>query len=64
MTFNELVKKLRKNGLRLVKERGSKRWYWKEGLPKPVRVDYHGAKEIKKGTAQGILKQAGIESEN
>ncbi len=59
MKFSELVKLLEKNGFRLFKEKGSIRYYLKQGWPKLVRVDFHGAKEIPTGTCMAILKSAG-----
>ena len=44
MKFNELVKVLEKNGLKIVKEKGSVRYYGKDGWDKLIRVDYHGSK--------------------
>ena len=60
MKFSELVRLLEKNGFRLVKEKGSIRYYRKQGHDRLIRVDYHGAKEIPTGTCQAILKAAGI----
>jgi predicted RNA binding protein YcfA (HicA-like mRNA interferase family) len=61
MKFSELVRLLEKNGFRVVKEKGSIRYYAKDGCDNVVRVDYHGAKEIPKGTCRSILKAAGID---
>jgi predicted RNA binding protein YcfA (HicA-like mRNA interferase family) len=58
--FGELVRLLEANGFRLVKEKGSIRYYGKQGWPRLVRVDYHGAKEVPTGTCHAILKAAGI----
>ena len=60
MTFNELVKKLTSNGFSLVKQRGSIRYYGKEGHKLLIRIDYHGPKEVPKGTCMAILKAAGL----
>lgn len=60
MTFNELIKLLNQNGFRIVKEKGSIRYYCKEGLERLIRVDYHGSKEIPTGTCDAILKAAGL----
>ena len=60
MKFSELVRILEENGFKLLKEKGSIRYYWKEGWDKLVRVDYHGAKEVPKGTCNAILKAAGV----
>ncbi len=61
MKFSELVRLLEKNGFRVVKQKGSIRYYAKDGCDNVVRVDYHGAKEIPKGTCGSILKAAGID---
>lgn len=63
MKFSELVKLLKKNGFRLLKEKGSVRYYLKPGHKNLVRVDFHGAKEVPVGTCVAILKAAGIERE-
>jgi predicted RNA binding protein YcfA (HicA-like mRNA interferase family) len=61
MKFSELVRLLEKNGFRLIKQNGSVRYYAKDGCDNLIRVDYHGAKEIPKGTCHAILKSAGIQ---
>jgi predicted RNA binding protein YcfA (HicA-like mRNA interferase family) len=60
MTFNELVRLLEENGFRLVREKGSIRYYGKEGCERLIRVDYHGSKEVPTGTCFAILNAAGI----
>jgi predicted RNA binding protein YcfA (HicA-like mRNA interferase family) len=60
MKFSELIHLLEKNGFRLVKEKGSIRYYGKRGHDKLIRVDYHGSKEIPSGTLHAILKAARI----
>jgi len=60
MKFSELIRLLEKNGFHLLKEKGSIRYYSKPGHDKLVRVDFHGAKEVPKGTCHAILKAAGI----
>jgi predicted RNA binding protein YcfA (HicA-like mRNA interferase family) len=60
MKFSELIRILESNGFRLLKEKGSVRYYSKPGHDKLVRVDYHGSKEVPKGTCHAILKAAGI----
>lgn len=60
MKFSELVKLLGKNGFKIVKEKGSIRYYGKTGWEKLIRIDYHGSKEVPTGTCQSILKAAGI----
>jgi predicted RNA binding protein YcfA (HicA-like mRNA interferase family) len=61
MKFNELVRTLEKNGFRIIKEKGSIRYYAKAGWNNLIRVDFHGSKEVPKGTCLAILKDAGIE---
>ena len=60
MKFSELVKILEKNGFKIVKQKGSIRYYGKPGWNRLIRVDYHGAKEAPSGTCHSILKAAGI----
>ena len=60
MKFSELVRLLENNGFSLVKEKGSIRYYGKQGWDKLVRVDYHGPKEVPTGTCNAILKAAGL----
>jgi predicted RNA binding protein YcfA (HicA-like mRNA interferase family) len=60
MKFSELVRILEKNGFNLIKEKGSIRYYSKLGNQNLIRVDFHGAKEVPKGTCHAILKAAGI----
>jgi predicted RNA binding protein YcfA (HicA-like mRNA interferase family) len=51
---------LEANGFPLVRQKGSVRYYGKAGWPRLVRVDYHGAKQVRTGTCQAMLKAAGI----
>jgi predicted RNA binding protein YcfA (HicA-like mRNA interferase family) len=60
MTFSELVRLLTQNGFKLVKEKGSIRYYGKTGWDRLIRIDYHGSKEIPTGTCNAILKAAGL----
>ncbi|MBU1627431.1 type II toxin-antitoxin system HicA family toxin [bacterium] len=60
MKFSELVRLLEKNSFKIVKEKGSIRYYGKSGCKKLIRVDYHGSKEVPTGTEKAILKAAGI----
>jgi predicted RNA binding protein YcfA (HicA-like mRNA interferase family) len=55
-----LVRLLEHNGFEIVKEKGSIRYYGKDGWNKLIRVDYHGSKEIPTGTCDAILKAAGL----
>lgn len=60
MTFNELVRRLQDHGYRLIREKGSVRYYAKESSDQVIRIDYHGPKEVPTGTCRAILKAAGI----
>ncbi len=60
MKFSELVRLLEQNGFRVLKEKGSIRYYAKPGYPRLVRIDFHSAKEVPTGTCHAILKAAGI----
>jgi len=60
MKFSELVRLLENNGFKIIKEKGSIRYYGKLGWDKLIRVDYHGSKEVPKGTCHAILKATGI----
>jgi predicted RNA binding protein YcfA (HicA-like mRNA interferase family) len=60
MKFTDLIRLLETNGFRLIKEKGSIRYYAKSGHHKLIRIDFHGAKEIPTGTCHAILKAAGI----
>jgi predicted RNA binding protein YcfA (HicA-like mRNA interferase family) len=60
MTFGELVRKIEGEGFRLIREKGSIRYYGKRGVERLVRIDYHGTREVPTGTCLAILKAAGI----
>lgn len=60
MKFSELVKLLEEHGFKIVKQKGSIRYYGKSGWNKLIRVDYHGPKEVPTGTCHNILKAAGV----
>jgi predicted RNA binding protein YcfA (HicA-like mRNA interferase family) len=51
---------LEEDDFRIVKEKGSVRYYGKAGWERLIRVDYHGSKEVPTGTGHAILKAAGI----
>lgn len=60
MRFSELIRLLERNGFRLIREKGSVRYYAKEGVERLIRVDFHGNKEVPTGTCNAILKAAGL----
>jgi predicted RNA binding protein YcfA (HicA-like mRNA interferase family) len=62
MKFSELVRLLERNGFKVIKEKGSIRYYGKPGWDRLIRIDYHGSKEIPTGTCNAILKAAGLKS--
>ncbi len=45
MKFSELVRLIEREGFRLIKEKGSVRYYGKAGVARLIRIDYHGARE-------------------
>ena len=63
MKFSELVRLLEQNGFKLIKEKGSIRYYGKPGWEKLIRIDYHSSKEVPTGTCHAILKAAGLRKE-
>lgn len=60
MKFSQLVRTLEEAGFHIVKEKGSVRYYAKDGWPRLVRVDYHKSKEVPTGTYHAIMKAAGV----
>ncbi len=60
MKFSELVRILERNGFNVVKEKGSVRYYGKEGWKNLIRIDYHGSREVPTGTCDAILKAVGL----
>ncbi len=60
MTFAELVRLLETHGFKLLRQKGSVRYYSKAGVDRLIRVDYHGSREVPVGTCQSVLKSAYI----
>ena len=60
MRFSELVRLMEQNGFKLIKEKGSIRYYGKTGIDRLIRIDYHGSKEVPTGTCHAIMKAAGL----
>jgi len=58
--FSELVELLEEHGFKIVKQKGSIRYYGKPGWNRLIRVDYRGPKELPTGTCYNILRAAGI----
>jgi predicted RNA binding protein YcfA (HicA-like mRNA interferase family) len=63
MRFSELVRLLEQNGFRLIREKGSVRYYAKDGVDRLIRVDFHGNREVPTGTCAAILKAAGMKDQ-
>ena len=59
ITPKEMIKLLEKNGFKFVSANGSHRKYFNANANKIVIVPFHN-KELKTGTEQSILKQAGL----
>lgn len=59
MTPKEIIRLLEKNGFEFVSSNGSHRKYKNQSTGKTVIVPYH-SKELKRGTEQNILNQAGL----
>jgi predicted RNA binding protein YcfA (HicA-like mRNA interferase family) len=55
---------LEREGFRVVREKGSIRYYSKPGWNNLVRIDYHGSKDVPYGTCHAILKAAGLKGED
>jgi len=63
MKFSELVKLLEDNGFKIVREKGSIRYYIRPGWDRLIRLDFHGSKEVPTGTCHAILRAAGLKDE-
>lgn len=59
MTPKEAVRLLEQNGFTFISSNGSHRKYYNSETGKTAIVPFH-SKELKKGTEQSILKQAGL----
>ena len=59
MTPKEIIRLLEKNGFEFVSSNGSHRKYKNQSTGKTVIVPYH-SKELKRGTEQNVLNQAGL----
>lgn len=59
MTPREITKLLEANGFKYISSNGSHRKYYNSSTGRTVIVPFH-AKDLKKGTEQNILKQAGL----
>ena len=62
MKPRELIKLLKENGFIEVSQNGSHKKLFNAETGRTVIVPYH-SKELKKGTEQGILRDAGLKSQ-
>jgi predicted RNA binding protein YcfA (HicA-like mRNA interferase family) len=60
LKFSELTRILEQNGFKIIREKGSIRYYAKKGIARLIRIDFHGSKEVPHGTCEHILKAAGL----
>ena len=60
MKCSELIRKVEKRGWTIIRQKGSHRIYEHPELEGLVVVPDHGSKEVGKGLAAKIMKQAGI----
>lgn len=60
MKCDELFRKLKKEGWKQVRQKGSHKVLRKEGSPETIVFPYHKGKEMPTGTANRIMKQAGL----
>jgi len=58
VTGKEMSKLLKKHGWTKVRQKGSHHHFYKEGSK--IIVPVHGNRDLKKGTEQTILKDAGL----
>ncbi|MEW5692488.1 MAG: type II toxin-antitoxin system HicA family toxin [Candidatus Hydrogenedentota bacterium] len=51
---------MKRTEFKIVKEKGSIRYYGKTSFNGLIRLDFHGSKEVPTGTCYSILKAAGL----
>jgi predicted RNA binding protein YcfA (HicA-like mRNA interferase family) len=60
MKCDELLKKLEKAGWKQIRQQGSHKILRKDGEQQIIVFPYHRGKEVPTGTANRIMKQAGL----
>ncbi|MFN0036735.1 MAG: type II toxin-antitoxin system HicA family toxin [Saprospiraceae bacterium] len=60
MKARDLIKQMEDAGWVEVRQKGSHRIFQHPDFPRSIPVPDHGAKDLSKGTAHAILKQAGL----
>ena len=58
--YNELFRKLRKDGWKIIRQKGSHVILRHHVKSEQLTIPYHPGKEVKKGLLEAILKQANI----
>jgi predicted RNA binding protein YcfA (HicA-like mRNA interferase family) len=64
LKYREIVKLIEADGWRLSRQRGSHRQYTHETKPGVVTIAGQPNKDVPKGTAANILRQAGLRGPN
>ena len=59
MTPKQIIKILQENGFQCIRQNGSHMFFKNQNTGKTATVPFH-SKELKKGTENNILKQAGL----
>ena len=60
MKFREIIRLIEADGWTLTRQRGSHRQYSHPSKPGKVTIAGHPNKDVPKGTAANILRQAGL----
>ena len=60
MNGKQVIARLKDAGWRLARIEGSHHILEKDGMPRPVPVPVHGAKDLKPGTLASIQRQSGV----
>ena len=56
---DEVIRALKRAGLRVIREGGNHTVLWREGLPRPVPVRRHKG-TMRRGQVRAIISQAGL----
>jgi predicted RNA binding protein YcfA (HicA-like mRNA interferase family) len=62
--FREIVRLIEEDGWQLTRQRGSQRQYSHPTKPGRVTIAGHPNKDVPKGTAANILRQAGLKRQS
>ena len=61
MTAKEVIKILKKEGWKEIRQRGGHKVFKKPNIKNNISVPFHSGKDIRKGTLSKIFKEANIE---